>query len=383
MRPIIEHNNTKLVGDGYYTSESYLSRIYATTYVCLGLSAQRCIAVLYRSIIACLLLLAEVWSATPHGYSETGYPMVLSRVSAAGQDLTPDSVPATQFSLLLGTGLGEEVSLLPVSGVLSEADWELFNPARAGVSALVLRLLPLSAWRHYYYSDALQFHVSQFPIAADLTTIGDASALLFASARAELLPRLLTVVEIQGAFRLGGKDSTLHYALYAGTLAEGTPDDLIAGVRIGYTAGTKGFTVGVNYSYDQSAVRLEVLRSVLAPGELHWSGNDIGTFGIQLLRDRNGSLMKNQLPRGVPQNDDKLLRIHAKPALQLNQQWTVFYRIDLFHLGQGLPKSTEQGLGLKFLPTASINLRAEFTLKNFDNPSIKAGGLRFSGTIRF
>ena len=73
------------------------------------------------------------------------------------------------------------------------------------------------------------------------------------------------------------------------------------------------------------------------------------------------------------------LAIHAKPALHINQQWTVFYRFNRLHSSSGIAKMPGHAIGLKFRPLPSITLHAEFIMKHVATP----GGFWVAGTVRF
>jgi len=241
------------------------------------------------------------------------------------------------------------------------------------------------AWINYTLSHALQFHLSQFGMPFDLSANADVPMLLSARYADNLPPRLLTVLQVHGKFSLGVKeDDTLHYAFYAGMLTAEAPDDVIAGARLGYMVGESGFTIGIDYAYGRYATASNLFRSFQSLSDTQLPESNAGVFGRSLLYDRSELFLIQQLTqRGVVAGEPPSVAIRAKPAVHINQQWTVFYRFNRLHPSLGMSKMVEHAIGLKFRPLNHIILQAEFIMKQIQAPSLDVGGFRLAGTIRF
>jgi hypothetical protein len=181
----------------------------------------------------------------------------------------------------------------------------------------------------------------------------------------------------------------LHYTLYAGVLAEDTPDQLLVGARLGYTSERGGFTIGIAYLYSELSGSPDLqdrLMAARARGLFHGEGRDVL---LTLLVEQQKLPISSRLllPATLTSNATPLA-VHAKPVLHLNRQWTIYYRFDRLSFGAGLPKVTDHVLGVRFLPRRNIYLRAEFTMSYYDHASIDTDdteGLRLSlsATVRF
>jgi hypothetical protein len=263
------------------------------------------------------------------------------------------------FIFLLETWGDEIVPLVSDSDGLYEAGLVPAGLANFNIYTAPFDTFTPLAWINYHLSDALQFHLSQFAMPFDLSTNADVPTLLSAHNAGNLPPRSLTVLQMHGKFSLGAKDAdTLQYAFYAGMLTGENPYDFIAGVRLGYMAGASGFTIGIDYLYGRYATAGNIFGSLHALGDI-------------------------QLPGNTGISGRALLAIHAKPAVHINRQWTVFYRFDRLHPRLGMSKMVEHAIGLKFRPLTHITLHAEFIMKQIEAPSLDVGGFRFAGTFRF
>jgi hypothetical protein len=190
---------------------------------------------------------------------------------------------------------------------------------------------------------------------------------------------------VHGKFSLGPNEAGLfHYAFYAGLLTAENPADLLAGAQLGYMAGTSGFTIGIDYLYGRYATLSTLVGSVQARGDTQWFGRNVEVFGPALLSEPSALfLIQQSFRRSAVDDGPPALAIRAKPAVQINQQWTVFYRFDRLHPRLGMSKMVEHAIGLQFRPLPHIKLQAEFIVKRIEAPSLDVGGVRLVGTFRF
>jgi hypothetical protein len=149
-------------------------------------------------------------------------------------------------------------------------------------------------------------------------------------------------------------------------------------------AGTRGFTIGIDYLYGHYATSSGILSGFYAMGDTLLPGSNGGVFGPALLYEKSELLLIQPFfRRSVVEGEPPPLVIHAKPALHINRQWTVFYRFDRLHPRLGPSSMVEHAVGLKFRPQPHIAIQAEFVMKRIDAPSLDVGGFRIGGTLRF
>ena len=334
---------------------------------------------LFFGLVLSLLCLPGVWTTAAQEYSALLPPPMLDR------PLVQRQYSPARFILLLETWDDEEIPLVSDSDSLYEAR---LVPARLAYfhvyTAPFDTFTPL-AWINYSLSNALQFHLSQFVLPFDLSINTDVPTLLSVHKVENFPPRVLTVLQVHGKFSLGANDAgTLHYAFYAGLLTADNPDELIAGARLGYMAGTSGFTIGIDYLYGRYATTSNIFGSFHALANTQLPGSNVGIFGQALLYERSELFLIQQgFLRGVVDDGHLFLAIRARPAVHITRQWTIFYRFDRLHPRLGMSKMVEHAIGLKFRPLTHITLQAEFIMKQIEAPSLDVGGGRFAGTFRF
>jgi hypothetical protein len=337
-------------------------------------------ATLFAGVLAYTLLVAQLWFAAAQSSSDREYlqpfsiPFTVDQPPILFRASSPRLAVPSRWS-------AEDVSLLTSSGVLDKVDVDIAR--LASVSETAFGVYPLLTVLSQHYSKALLVYISQLAVPLDPTTFADMATSLFEPDHRQFLPYMFTTMRVQGSFRIGLRNAALHYALYTGGLAEDPPHDLIAGTRIGYTAGAHGFTFGVDYLYGQRTVSLDMVQSYIAIGELPLGGRAIGALALQLLHDLGRVLGEGQMPPGAVKSEAQPLAVYAKPALHINRHWTIFYRYDRVHLGQGLPNLTEHAMGLKFTSVTSVQLRMEVMLQHIAEAPVRPMGLRIAGLVRF
>jgi hypothetical protein len=329
----------------------------------------------FFGLVLYFLCLAGVWSTAAQDHS------ALSTSPTFDQSPIQSRFPPVRFALLVETWQDEDVILVPDASGLYEVSLAPTGLANLNVYRETLYTFTPLAWINYRYSNALQFHLSQFVMPLHLSAIEDVPTLLFAHKAENLPPRWLTVLQVHGRFSLGAQDyDTLHYTLYAGMLSAENPHDLVAGVRLGYMAGTSGFTIGIDYLYGHYAISSDIFRSFYAVGSTQLPGSNVGVFGRPLLYEKDELFLVYQtFLHSAVEGGPPPLAIHAKPALHINQQWTVFYRFNRLHSRSGIAKMPGRAIGLKFQPIPSITLHAEFIMKHVAAP----GGFWVAGTVHF
>jgi hypothetical protein len=329
---------------------------------------------LFFGLVLSLLCLPGVWTTAAQEHSTLlSSPMV-------NQPPVQQQYSPARFLLLLATWDDEEDPLVSDSDSLYAARLAHFHVYTAAFDTFT----PL-AWINYSLSNALQFHLSQFVLPFDLSINAGVPTPLSAHTAENLPPSVLTILQVHGKFSLGTDDAgTLHYAFYAGLLTAENPYEFIAGARLGYMAGTRGFTIGIDYLYGRYATTSDIFGSFHAMADTQLPGSNVGIFGQALLYERSELFLIQQgFLRGMVDDGHLSLAIRAKPAVHISRQWTIFYRFDRLHPRLGMSKMVEHAIGLKFRPLTHITLQAEFIMKQIEAPSLDVGGGRFAGTFRF
>jgi hypothetical protein len=291
--------------------------------------------------------------------------------------------PEARFAVLDNL-LGSEVVLtLTDLDFLYEADLGFIHPANASSYETAPGGLRPSAWVNYRYSDALHLRISRF-MTPPIISIEDLASLALDLEQETPLPRLLTVMRLHGRFLLGEKSrDDLHYDVYAGGFATDSLDDLIAGIRVGYSFGLSRFSLGVQYRYGLRVTGLNLFKPSPVVDNGYPSSNDPRLFRISLRYDTDVLFPKNELYNRIHKGEYKPILVLTKPALLINEQWTVFYRFDQLRFGQKLPKVTEHAMGLKFSPIPHVKLHATLMSMHFGDSSTDAWGFRLGGIIKF
>jgi hypothetical protein len=216
-----------------------------------------------------------------------------------------------------------------------------------------------------------------------LATPHEASSQALAGNHIRLVLQGLAVAQVQGTVF-----DALRYDVYAGVFPDDRARTLITGARLGYTFGSSGFTLGVNYGYgvrDASAPRALVPFNSRdrSPPE----SDMYRLFGIDVLYDKGRLSFAHRIIYEVDAQTNpqagRRLKVFTEPVLEITQQWRIFYRFDYVSLGHGMPKSAEHVIGMRLLPSERLRLRAEFMVQRMGEPPEDGWGFRLLGTLRF
>lgn len=288
------------------------------------------------------------------------------------EDGEATSFNKTVFELLLKADLGDNWSafvaqaFLRDSGVNYDDDGDGTSneagerriPNFNGISeGPVMTDTPL-AWVNYKQSDLLNVRFGRFITPHGIINIEHFPAILLDPEQPQFLrpfsgntifPNFLTGLQLNGIKFLG--EDSLRYDVYTGNFT-GNSENLVTGGRLGYTWGGTGLTLGVNASTGE--------RSKTA-------SSDYSMYGVDLLYDKGPLLWKTEFFSTSEDAGNDRTAWYTQPAWRLNDKWAVFYRYDFLDDGGTDGDTIENAIGVNFLPTKNVRLRATATNKEFES----------------
>jgi len=201
---------------------------------------------------------------------------------------------------------------------------------------------------------------------------------------ATIFPNFLLGGQVHGKLFTGENDQdVLQYNAYIGGFATNT-EEVLAGARVAYTWSDLGLTVGANYAHGRRVAAASSLGNLSIVGNRSKTTNDYNTVGVDVLVDKGALLWKNEFFYSFEENGaEDRVAFYSQPGWRLNDKWIAFYRFDFFDPGQGIGQSTEHMVGVNFLPTSTIRLRAVYIFKQFNNPNEDANIFQLSATVSF
>ena len=261
------------------------------------------------------------------------------------------------------------------------------------------------AWANYMQSDHFNIQIGRYITPFGIINIEHFPAILLDTEQPQFLrpfsgdtifPNFITGAQVHGKFFWD--DNALQYNLYTGVFTGSSPEQFYGGMRVGYTVGSLGTTLGLNLGTGKRSLRPTVPDTTNVPNNATFY-----MYGVDLLIDKGPVLWKNELfftdeDRGAGGNR---VGFYTQPAYRITDQWIVFYRYDFLNDGKlqvvpagGGPRlhtpgnSTEHVLGLNYLPVPNVRLRATATWKEFSSgrlraPNADAQIFQLSGTFSF
>lgn len=313
---------------------------------------------------------------------------------AVGEGGTEDSFNQTQFELLIGADVNEDISLFTALGFLREADLNLSDPEEPSFDNFANRVPQIIAWANYRQSDALEVRIGRYVTPHGIINIEHFPPVLLEVNQPQFLrpfsgnsifPNFLTGIDIHGKLFVGSeKQDVFSYNVYAGHFnGPSDPDNIVAGARAQYAFGQSGFTAGLNYAHGRREGVTSPLGnfSVTPVGSL--TTNDYDLFGADLLYDKGRILWKTEVFFSNERGEEDRFAVYTQPAYRFSDKWIGFYRFDHFDPGQGLTISNEHVFGVNYLPVSTVRLRGEYILKDFADSDTEANFFQLSATISF
>lgn len=313
---------------------------------------------------------------------------------AHGKDKSASAFNATQFELLMRAQITDQVSVFSALGFLWESDLNILgpvpvNPREATFAPFAARTMAILASANYRHTDALQFEAGRFVTPHGIINIEHFPPTLLDVNQPQFLrpfggqtifPNFLNGARVHGkVFQAGGQ---FDYSVYAGVSSTSSADRPNAenfGGRLAYRHEKSGVTLGVNYAHGQRPAAGATPVSFAHPGHAY------DLFGADLLLDKGRWLWKNEIfatreQGGVPDR----LGFYTQPAFRFTDKFIGFYRFDYLDAGfDPFGRTIEHALGVNYLLTPFVRLRAVGITKDYKRPSTTSEIIQFSTTVSF
>ncbi len=302
---------------------------------------------------------------------------------AKGEDSSATSFNRQNFELLISAELNKQWTGFFAGGFLRESDdaFALGNTNDPAFNSKNKNPL-IIGWVNFANSDAFNVRIGRFITPHGIINIEHFPATLLDPEQPQFLrpfsgdtifPNFSTGVQLHGSTYLN-EDHKLQYYVYLSNFA-GNPEENRAGAMLEYEF-TENLTFGVDLAQGERTTGNDYdmigAHALIEIGQLSWKTEYYSTSeDSSILGDRNGG--------------------YTQPSWHISPEWTVFYRYDM--LDNGTKETTENAVGLNYLPYPNIRLRAVYTQKSFDSyinvadgselPEADADIFQISGTFSF
>ena len=298
-----------------------------------------------------------------------------------GEDGSVNGFNRQNFELLIGADLDEKWSAFFAGGFLRESDDPFVVGDRRNPDFNHVAKNPqIIAWVNYRGADSFNVRIGRMITPHDSINIEHFPATLLDPEQPQMLrpfggntifPNFSTGIQLHGKSFFGGRNS-FGWAAYA-TRHPANPNEEIFGGR-----------TELGFLNDSINIALNA-----ASGERPGTLSSYQLFGADLRIDRGAWLIKSAYFTTSEDVGGDRLGAYFQPALRLGRDWLLFYRFDLLEAGDATGDSTENVLGVNFLPTKNVRLRAIYTSRSMDagtDPAAvdaDADIVQFSGTFSF
>lgn len=313
---------------------------------------------------------------------------------AHGKDKSAGAFNATQFELLMRAQVTEQVSVFSALGFLWESDLNVLgpvpvNPRAAEFAPFAARTMAILASANYRHTDALQFEAGRFVTPHGIINIEHFPPTLLDVNQPQFLrpfggqtifPNFLNGARAHGkVFKAGGQFDYSAYAGVSSTSSANRPQAENYGARLAFRHDPAGLSFGVNFAHGRRPAAPATPVSFAHPGHAY------DLFGVDLLLDKGRWLWKNELfatreQNGVPDR----LGFYTQPAFRFSDKFIGFYRFDYLDAGfDPFGRTIEHALGVNYLLTPFVRLRAVGIAKDYKRPNTTSEIIQFSTTVSF
>lgn len=312
------------------------------------------------------------------GFIHSAYTMIDAR------DESASSFDRQNFELLASAEISNRWTAFFAGGFLRESDDPLSSTTGG------TRFSPkfnsrnknphIIGWTNYQLNDKFQIRMGRIITPHGVINIEHFPATLLDPEQPQFLrpfsgntlfPNFSTGIMGHGKFFIGNSANNINYAVYLSNFTA-EPEKHVSGARIAFDVG-QVFSVGTNYSHGNrtSAERNYALR------------------GLDCKFDYNEFLIKTEYYKTTEDEGDRK-GYYFQPAFRLTDKWIAFYRYDFLDTGTTSSAGTKENVvGLNFMPSNNIRLRAIYKRTKFDESrdktldSASVNTFQFSGTFSF
>lgn len=306
------------------------------------------------------------------GFLHTAYTYI------EGDDHSEGSFNRQNFELLIGTELTEKWSTFIAGGFLREANDPFTVGSRTSPEFDTNDRNPLIiGWANYASGDLFNVRIGRMITPHGVINIEHFPATLLDPEQPQLLrpfggntifPNFSTGVQLHGK-KFGGTGVFSYATYYANATSRmnaNSNDEPIWGGRVAYGNASGVWEIGVNYSSSYRA-------STDAENTMEGVDFHVRTTHFEL-KSEYYTTDEDRFYGGIEGNGDREA-YYVQPIVHFNPHWSAFYRYDFLDSGARVGESTENVIGLNFLPNNNVRLRLTLTDKEFE------GGANDDGLI--
>ena len=283
-----------------------------------------------------------------------------------GEDSSESSFNRTIFELLLSADITDNLSAFFATAFIREGSPDFTDGSDANRRNpkfnVENKTRQVIGWGNWEFSDAANVRFGRFITPHGIVNIDHFPAILIDPEQPQFLrpfggdtifPNFVNGVEFHGSQFVNGMDTVRYNAYVANHQADS--ERLLAGGRAEYGLTDYGVKVGANASAG-SRDNLESSSYIM--------------YGADLLYDKGPVLWKNEVFVTDEDLGDDRFAFYTQPAYRLSDKWIAFYRYDYLDnggTGAEAGDTIENVVGINFLPTPRLRLRATATNREFED----------------
>jgi len=306
-----------------------------------------------------------------------------------GEEDSLGSFNRQNFELLIGAELTENWTAFVAAGFLREAGDPFSVGSRETPTFDTNNNSPLIiGWVNYEHSDLFNVRVGRMITPHGVINIEHFPATLLDPEQPQLLrpfggntifPNFSTGIQLHGKnFTNTGIFSYQTYATNATSGNNTSNSEEVIGTRLAYGNMNGSWEIGLNGSDSYRAS----------------TSSDNTMFGVDAHARFGNFDFTAEIYNTSEDTGGDREAYYLRPAWHISDKWVAFYRHDFLDAGDEYGESTENALGINYLPNNNVRLRIIYTMKEFNDGftdstlttslnSADADIIQFSGTYSF
>ncbi|MDX2094818.1 MAG: hypothetical protein SFW64_02630 [Alphaproteobacteria bacterium] len=274
-----------------------------------------------------------------------------------GKDGDASAWDRQNFELLIRADLDEDWSAFFAGGFLRQGDASFADRRNPNYTTFNNENPQIIGWVNYKYNDALNIQLGRMITPHGIVNIQHFPATLLDAEQPQFLrpfsgdtifPNFSTGIQAHGKFYLAS--DTLSYNTYF-TSDQASPEKKLVGGRVAYANAATGITLGLN---GMTGARDEAVSS------------DYTMYGADLRVDKGPFLWESEIYQTDEDAGGDRFTWYTQPAWRITDKWIAFYRYDFLDNGGTSGDTTENVVGINYLPKPTVRLRATATRRDFD-----------------